>query len=816
MMIRARRLAEILSSLASATSASFAAGARRVDTTLSIFFGIPQSVYLTLFAVNPLRPGPRLCVYSSDVRDWADDIAEATLPDEPEPYLDPEVVRSFGRFVAAANPWIKLGANCLPQVPGEKKPAVGGWGKSGARWHSEDSEKIDLEHYKRWALQFREHNALVFPATIGAMVVDVDSPAILGKVLEACGDTPYRTFSGRVGGGVHLWYAGVCGSRNGVVPHVDVKSTGGYVICPGSLHASTGNEYRASDELAEALRSGTLVLPNPHQDWRERIVKIASGIREPSRLDLFALADQLYASTRTRTIGKALREVGRGEPFAGEGERDGTLFTLLAKLAEFWPNATEDAIVRLFEDSVSGWNDADWPDIVREKWHRLADAQQDEIALSDLRLANLRRVAWGWVGQERDDQAPLGGPIIAHKGKAYYVRVGDEWAGPWIREDFGSGVVANLRALYGLQVPDFSALMAGFSERLRDVRLSMVAEKSYLSGGVLTVAINAPRTDLVPEFSPIVAAGIHRLAGDHADKLEHWIAGLTRQDVPCRALVLSGVRGTGKTLMLSGLARIWPGGAALMRQIVGRRFNDAALTSPFAIADDDSAPAESGEALAAFLRQAVSDREQKVEKKFSDVVRLEGCMRYAVATNDAVSLVQGAVSYKLNDESIAAFGERLLHIPVDSSARGWWGDDPGALVEGDVIARHALWLAQQRTEARERFWVEEADASLRVLATISSGLRGDILLQIDQLTQGDVTVPGSGVELKGGAVLVSARGLIEGWHHDRPRGLAVRSVGLALKSLAAASGVPQPYQGGVRKHAIGLALVRWYARHCGA
>jgi len=180
-------------------------------------------------------------------------------------FLDPVELERVGRFMAAAAPWVSLGANCLPCAPGSKAPAIAGWGRKGelaqswgfepAALHSVDSPKIPVETYIQWASEYRDYNVLVFPATIGAFVVDVDDITLLDLVLEACGDTAIRTISGRPGGGVHLWYRGVSSSQNNVIPMVDIKGTGGYVIAPGSIHR-TGAEYDGSQGMRDFLSVG--------------------------------------------------------------------------------------------------------------------------------------------------------------------------------------------------------------------------------------------------------------------------------------------------------------------------------------------------------------------------------------------------------------------------------------------------------------------------------------------------------------------------------------------------------------------------------
>jgi hypothetical protein len=203
-------------------------------------------------------------------------------------------------------------------------------------------------------------------------------------------------------------------------------------------------------------------------------------------------------------------------------------------------------------------------------------------------------------------------------------------------------------------------------------------------------------------------------------------------------------------------------------------------------------------------------------------------MRYAVATNDVRALVSGAVSYELNDESLSAFGDRLLHIPVAESAQYWWerhGVDMDALVEGDGIPRHVLWLMSKGFKRSERFWCPAGDVELMEFARVSSGLRGDLIVRIaEELERG--ARPASEVDFTAGTaalgpwladdgehVLVRAQGLYTQWGEDRPRSASARSVGLALAGLA----LEQILVGAKRTriHRVSKALIAWYVDYCG-
>ncbi len=742
----------------------------------------------------------------------------------------------YGRFISTALPWISLGANVLPILPGDKTPSVAGWGRNpGPARHSRDSPKYDGQTYLEWAEQFRDHNVAVLPATIDATVVDVDDPAVLPAVLEACGPTPYRTHSGRAGGGVHLWYRGASRSRNGICRQCDIKSTGGYVIAPGSIHALTGNEYTASPELAGGLAVGRLDLPHPRDGWWRALERLGAAILAPGLGDLRDLAERLRDSPKTRGLGLSLRTLAEGRSFGQPGERDTAMYALCRTMAEAWPAADREAIVALFRPSLTEMDlDLDVEaDKVREKWDRLtADAAAD-VSREERAAAAKRRAAWRWIGQDSEASAEPIWPLVVHHGRSYFVRVGEtDFAGPWIREDLSPAVLGALSELYGLPIPDVGQLLARHGSRASELRRALGARTNTLTpDGAVLIATAQMRTDLVPCRSEAVEAVVREIGGRYHEQLVWWLAGLLRTDVPCRALVLSGERGTGKSLLLAGLGRLWPEGAAKMRDVLGKRFNGESARSWLAVADDDTSDSESGEALASFLREGVTDRVQRLERKFHEVSRVVGCMRYAVATNDPFELVRGAVSYKLNAESLDAFADRLLHVPVPNTAKDCWsraGTTGDELVEGDAIAKHVLWLHE--TVGRDaaplgRFWIGEGDGSLARLAVISSGLRGDVLLRLHATLHGNAQVPAwpetgrpanGWIWQHGQSVVVQPTALLRSWLDGVPRNANVRSIGQACSALAKASACAQiPYVGGASFWAIDRDLIQWYAARCG-
>jgi len=208
------------------------------------------------------------------------------------------------------------------------------------------------------------------------------------------------------------------------------------------------------------------VLEKARENWKERLKRIRSQVREPTRLDLIELSDKLRSNIKSREIGKRLRSVADGEPFADEGERDGTLWRLLCVVGDHWPQVRPEAMCGLFARSVSSWADEDWDEKVAEKWQRVVDMKSSSYSEEDDARRDTRRRAWAWADLERDDCAALGDPLVVHAGRAQYLRIGPAWIGPWTREEMTPDVIARMRALYDIQLQDYRDLHGSALVRL--------------------------------------------------------------------------------------------------------------------------------------------------------------------------------------------------------------------------------------------------------------------------------------------------------------------------------------------------------------
>lgn len=212
------------------------------------------------------------------------------------------------------NPWAylyNLGFSLIPLAPCGKKPLV--------KWTEFQTTKPYWSLIEQWQLQYPDANiGIVTGIVSGIFVVDFDSP-------EAFQDGQDRGLGGGViaksGRGYHVYYRHpewTVKTATGILDHVDIRSDGGYIVAPPSIHEN-GSLYEWIDDpsgIAEAY------MP----DWLSNLLGAEAGSSPSS--DSAPSTDSSWAI-------KALEEEALLVRNAPQGKRNNQLNASAFKMGQF-------------------------------------------------------------------------------------------------------------------------------------------------------------------------------------------------------------------------------------------------------------------------------------------------------------------------------------------------------------------------------------------------------------------------------------------------------------------------------------------------
>jgi hypothetical protein len=192
------------------------------------------------------------------------------------------------------------GFSVIPIKPKEKKPIVA--------WEPYQKEPASEATIQHWFESWPNANVgIVTGAVSGLVVIDVDTPETKDKLRELVPGFDFTAVPrSRTGKGWQLFFQhpGVSTpNRAGIVPGLDVRGDGGYVVAPPSIHPN-GKQYRWELALNGELPKLPVTL--------FQLIATPAGIVETGYRERFSTAQALA-----------------GVP---QGQRDETLFKLACKL----------------------------------------------------------------------------------------------------------------------------------------------------------------------------------------------------------------------------------------------------------------------------------------------------------------------------------------------------------------------------------------------------------------------------------------------------------------------------------------------------
>lgn len=506
-------------------------------------------------------------------------------------------------------------------------------------------------------------------------------------------------------------------------------------------------------------------------------------------VDLNALRDDLKRVT-SPSAKEIISRVLKGEPLAPVGEHDTSLQRLAGICATYLPEGTPfEHVVALCDTSLRlmGWEDG-YEDCLRaleEKFARAVERTQayraEQLALrAALKAEIAKRVATLTVdplaveatedGKYSEKALQEWGIAkdewIIQKGDIYYTFVNGDYI-PRLRPELPNTIHRDLsRAPLELEVVNGKGIAKELtpSEIIRiygtvaqkvDADLAVQRSRYDALTGIFTEAV-CPLRHLQPEYSPEVDHWMRLLGGEQAGKLIDWVATITELSRQTCGVYFYGPPGSGKTLLIHGLARLWTTGSVSTMDEAISNFNDAVTKCPLIFADEKLPETKS---ITEDLRILIGSSTRPLKRKYMASASMNGSIRLALAANHP-NLIRP--TNDMTEMDLRAVSERILYIQVPEAAREYIDSLGGAEVVNDwifsdKIAKHALWLRDNHRVAPSggRFLVMGQKSAFTNRLAVNSGVANQVCeVLVKQLTSNKPLPPAvAGLFLAGGGDL---------------------------------------------------------------
>lgn len=474
---------------------------------------------------------------------------------------------------------------------------------------------------------------------------------------------------------------------------------------------------------------------------------------------------------------KALMEsVLAGESFAPAGSRDQTLQRIASIVAYVAPDRDpKELATELLYDSLATFEPEDQGKYTQEdrvEWaaEKIARAQEDarrdrvveerhnqalaDVLLKQARSAPRRDQRLGPAPQGAYTDAEIGAFAaqqgttpdsfvkrwIIQKGQNFYVYINGDYQLPLSITELDVSLPRDLAPAVAngfVKLDTTTAkgeprrkttkeILSDYCSVARTVVARLDLGFSYYDEDTQTFyEASCPIRPLVPAFNSDVDAWLRLLGGAKADQLLDWVATVTRLDKQSSALYLQGPPGTGKSLISQGLARLWHQGAPTeLVRVLGDWTSDISRC-PLIVADEQIPQSFKGQRSSAELRALIGNSSRTLTRKYAHNADLVGAVRLVLSANNADMLV---FEESLSQADLEAVAGRFLHIQGDKAAKDFLNTiDTTGWVDDDIIAKHALWLRDNRIVVPgKRFLVEGSARDVSKQLATRGGVAGRV------------------------------------------------------------------------------------------
>jgi hypothetical protein len=281
----------------------------------------------------------------------------------------------------------------------------------------------------------------------------------------------------------------------------------------------------------------------------------------------------------------------------------------------------------------------------------------------------------------------------------------------------------------------------------------------------LVEGVAAIRRDLVPEFNPQIDHWLRLMGGSRVDSFLDWLATFIELDKPTCGLYIKSDGGTGKGMLAEGLARMFGSAPTMYANIIGTH-NDGLATCPLVWADEEIPASSFGKTPSAIFRTLVGNSVFNLRRMYQPPSTLIGSLRLLVTANNDNAL---RIHEDLTPEDYQAIVDRIGYIHVDASAKAYIESIGGrktteAWVRGDGIAKHVLWLHQNRTVVRgSRFLVKGWESDMHKHLQVTSGVASAVVEVIAHSLSANASKAPEGFFIGNNCIYASVLGVSDMW-----------------------------------------------------
>jgi hypothetical protein len=643
--------------------------------------------------------------------------------------------------------------------------------------------------------------------------------------------------------------------------------------------ASDASEPLNVDELLAESRAAVLT-ERAESIATEKLIEVKAAVEAANEqpVDMDHLRRLLAASSGRNA--HLIRRVLRGEKLAEEGERDDTLNRVCAAIRfAVPPTVPTAALLEILAESVGKMTRKalpngeleDWTEEARKKLdralerriaHDAARAATNEEIFGRLRAEAAKtgnlpdRISVStedapgsseqpifsspkivgpyaeadiaeWARQQRcADVLDFQRRWIIARADSFYIFVEGRYLPPIPRSNLEHSLVRDLaRAPVSLFTTDqrgnvrmreIRAILHDYSTVARQVEASLSLQTSYYEPASQTFyEATTPLRKLEPRFHPEIDAWLRLL--DPSERLLDWVATASRLDRQSCAVYLDGPGGIGKTLLATGLSRLWTTGGPSELSRVLDGFNESLISCPLVLADE-ALPARKG--ITAELRRLIGATRRTLNRKYLPAAPLEGAVRVIIAGNNDRLLDTGE---ELSTNDLEAIAGRIYYLRVDKKPAEYLesiGGPPTVQrwIDEDKIAEHSLWLrAHRRVNEGGRFLVEgNASEFHRHLAT-GAGMASLVCEWVARYLADISPLPTPLVLVGNGEVWINTEALAKETHWLRyvpsVKVPTAAQLGRALRSLSHGSASSSVSGKAITYHRISAGLIlNWVER----